>query len=94
MPLHLIKLSPTRGINAEHLLKWQDLPEGGQPSLLLTLGVPAAQEGPSTLTLVGEERRIMLRWLDRQSDLVAPPLSGEPEEGYESPQDSDDFLTT
>jgi len=27
--MHLIKLSPTRGINAEHLLKWQDLPEGG-----------------------------------------------------------------
>jgi hypothetical protein len=92
--MHLIKLSPTRGLNAEHLMKWQDLPEGGQPSLLLTLGVTAAQEGPSTITLVGEERLIMLRWLDRQSDIVAPPLSGEPEEGYESQQDSDDLLTT
>ena len=43
--MHLIKLSPTRGINAEHLLKWQDLPKGGQPSLLLTLGIPPWRAG-------------------------------------------------
>jgi hypothetical protein len=84
VPIHLVKLSPTRGINVEHLMAWQDLPDGAQPSLLLTMDVTAAPEGASTITLVGEERLVMLRWLDRESDIVAPPLNGEPREGHAS----------
>ena len=92
--MHLVKLSPTRGINAEHLMEWQDLPDGDPPSLVFTMGVHAAHEGASTITLVGEERLLMLRWLDRESDIVAPPLSEEPEEGHASQQGWDDLLKT
>jgi len=90
----LVKLSATRGINAEYLMEWQDLPDGEQPSLLLTMGVHAVQEGAYTITLVGEERLTMLSWLDRESDIMVPPLSGEPGEGPESQQGWDDLLKT
>jgi hypothetical protein len=92
--MHLVKLSSTRGLNAAHLREWQDLPDGDPPSLALTMGVHAAQERASTITLVGDERLLMLRWLDRESDIVAPPLSEEPAGGHASQQDWDNLLKT
>jgi hypothetical protein len=81
--MHLVSISALRGMNADHILEWQDLPSGDTlPMLMLTMNASsendAGQQQPYTITLVGEERLTMLDWLKRESDMgVSPPSMGQ-----------------
>ena|SRR5215470_13462198 len=97
-PMHLVRISALRGINADHIMEWQDRPIGDTPMLTLTMRASTANEAghqqPSTITLVGEERLTMLDWLERESDMVVLPPSGAPGGSPASQQGWDDLLKT